>query len=75
MIIGKERSFSLVLNFEESEEQAGHSGVEKVILPDGHMSHIENQEEVLSALTDFIKNVVSIIISQENQPFFFLRKR
>ena len=53
MIIGKKDP---VLNFEESEEQAGHAGVQKVILPDGHMSHIENQEEVLSALTEFIKN-------------------
>ncbi|NQY06682.1 MAG: alpha/beta hydrolase [Flavobacteriaceae bacterium] len=53
MIIGKKDP---VLNFEESIEQANQAGIETVILPDGHMSHIENHEEVSEALLSFIKS-------------------
>lgn len=44
-----------VLAYEELLEQAIGAMVEKVELPDGHMSHIENQQEVLKALQEFIK--------------------
>lgn len=44
-----------ILNFEDCLDQVEGTTVEKEILPDGHMSHIENQEEVLYALTAFLK--------------------
>lgn len=52
MIMGKKDP---VLVYEELLEQAQGATVEKVELPDGHMSHIENQQEVLKALQEFIK--------------------
>lgn len=52
MIIGKKDP---VLAYEDLIDQVSNAQIEKEILPDGHMSHIENQEEVLYALTEFIK--------------------
>lgn len=53
MIIGKKDP---VLDYESALEQVENSTVQKVELPDGHMSHIENQQEVISALKNFVKH-------------------
>ena len=44
-----------VLNYEDLLDQVSSTSVKKVIFPDGHMSHIENKEELLIALKEFIK--------------------
>ena len=44
-----------ILNFDECLDQVKGTSVEIEILPDGHMSHIENQEEVVYALKAFLK--------------------
>lgn len=53
MIIGKKDP---VISYEESLDQANTAQIEKRILPDGHMSHIENQEEVIESLVSFIRS-------------------
>ncbi|NGY36466.1 alpha/beta hydrolase [Flavobacterium sp. XN-5] len=46
-----------VLPFEESKEQIENTKVPLVTFPDGHMSHIENQEELTQILLKFFKNI------------------
>ena len=52
MILGKKDP---VLNYEDLIDQIKDTQVEKLELPDGHMSHIENQQEVIIALQEFVK--------------------
>ena len=52
MILGKKDP---VLNYEDLIDQIKDTQVEKLELPDGHMSHIENQQEVIVALQEFAK--------------------
>jgi pimeloyl-ACP methyl ester carboxylesterase len=54
IILGKKDG---VLNYEDNIKQVEGTNVELVSLPDGHMSHIENQEELLTILTDFFKRI------------------
>jgi pimeloyl-ACP methyl ester carboxylesterase len=44
-----------VLGYEETKEQIENTEVELVTFPDGHMSHIENQEELTKVLLQFFK--------------------
>lgn len=46
-----------VLDYEESLEQVENTKVKLVTFPDGHMSYIENREQVMKTLMDFIKSV------------------
>ncbi|MDZ7613244.1 MAG: alpha/beta hydrolase [Flavobacteriaceae bacterium] len=43
------------LAFDSLTEQTKNTAVITAILPDGHMSHIENKEEVTEILVRFIK--------------------
>ena len=45
-----------VLDFETSLKEAKNTNSEIVIFPDGHMSHIENKNELITTLKGFIKN-------------------
>ena len=44
-----------VLNLESLNQQTTHEGVTLIWLPDGHMSHLENQEEILEIIHQFCK--------------------
>jgi pimeloyl-ACP methyl ester carboxylesterase len=44
-----------VLGYEETKEQITNTEVELVSFPDGHMSQIENQEELIEVLARFFK--------------------
>jgi pimeloyl-ACP methyl ester carboxylesterase len=46
-----------VLPYEESKTQTENSAVALVTFPDGHMSHIENQEELTGILLEFFKKI------------------
>lgn len=46
-----------VLGYEETKEQIENTEVELVTFPDGHMSHIENQEELSKVLLKFFKKI------------------
>jgi len=46
-----------ILNFEEALSQVEGTEVETIILPDGHMSHIENEADVTSGLLKFMKRL------------------
>ena len=46
-----------VLPYEETKEQIENTKVELVTFPDGHMSHIENKEELLNVLLLFFKRI------------------
>ena len=46
-----------VLNYEETKEQIENTKVQLVTFPDGHMSHIENREELTKVLLDFFKRI------------------
>ncbi|MFN7100384.1 MAG: alpha/beta fold hydrolase [Flavobacterium sp.] len=46
-----------VLNYEETKEQIENTAVQLITFPDGHMSHIENQDELLAVLLSFFKNI------------------
>ena len=46
-----------VLPYEETKEQIENTNVQFMNFPDGHMSHIENQEELLKVLLDFFKKI------------------
>jgi pimeloyl-ACP methyl ester carboxylesterase len=46
-----------VLNYEDALEQIENTSVKLITLPDGHMSQIENREELLKILLDFLKSV------------------
>ena len=52
LIIGKKDP---VLDYEELMSQVNNTEVEVVEFPDGHMSHIENKDELIIALKRFIK--------------------
>ncbi|AOW08538.1 alpha/beta fold hydrolase [Flavobacterium gilvum] len=54
LIVGKKDP---VLNYEENLEQIKNTNVELVTFPDGHMSSIENKEELLKVLSDFFKRI------------------
>jgi hypothetical protein len=45
-----------VLGYEETKSQI-HTTIELVTFPDGHMSHIENQEQLADELVSFFKKV------------------
>ena len=46
-----------VLNFNENVEQIEGTQVQLTTFEDGHMSHIENQAELLAVLSSFLKRV------------------
>ena len=54
LILGKNDP---VLNYEESIEQIENTDVKLLTFPDGHMSHIENREELIKNLLVFLKNL------------------
>lgn len=54
LILGKEDP---VLNYQESLEQIEGTNVKLISYPDGHMSHIENREELLEQLLEFFKGI------------------
>ncbi len=54
LILGKKDS---VLNYEDNLKQIENTNVEGVTFHDGHMSHIENREELSKVLLDFLKRV------------------
>lgn len=54
LILGKKDP---VLNYQESIEQSEGTKVELVTFPDGHMSSIENREELTNVLNTFFKKV------------------
>ena len=45
-----------VLNFDENMLQIKNTNISSATLPDGHMSHIENTQELLSVLNDYSEN-------------------
>lgn len=53
LIIGKE---DLILDFETSLQEAKKTNTEIVVLNGGHMSHIENKAELITALKMFLKS-------------------
>ena len=46
-----------VLNYEETKEQIENTAVKLVTFQDGHMSHIENQNQLLIVLLAFFKSI------------------
>lgn len=54
LILGKQDP---VLNYNESLEQLENTTVDLVTFPDGHMSTIENREELLPVLAGFFKGI------------------
>ncbi|MFV8341379.1 alpha/beta fold hydrolase [Flavobacterium sp. XS2P39] len=46
-----------VLNFEETKGQIENTTTKLVSFPDGHMSHIENQDQLLKVLSAFFKSI------------------
>ena len=54
LILGKKDP---VLPYQESLEQIEKTDVQLVTFPDGHMSHIENREELTKVLLAFVKNI------------------
>jgi len=46
-----------VLNYEDGLKQIENTSVKLVNFPDGHMSHIENREELIKVLLGFFKGV------------------
>ncbi|MCF8321767.1 MAG: alpha/beta hydrolase, partial [Flavobacterium sp.] len=46
-----------VLNYEDNLKQIEKTDTQLVTFPDGHMSHIENREEVLKVFLDFFKSI------------------
>jgi len=54
LILGKKDP---VLNYEDNLKQIENTAVELVTFPDGHMSHIENREELKKVLLDFFKRI------------------
>ena len=54
LILGKNDP---VLNYEESIEQIENTSVKLITFPDGHMSPIENREDLKKNLLDFFKNL------------------
>jgi pimeloyl-ACP methyl ester carboxylesterase len=54
LVLGKKDP---VLNYDENVEQAQNTKVQLVTFPDGHMSLIENRDELLNVLSDFCKKI------------------
>ena len=54
LILGKKDP---VLNYEENKDQVENSDVELVTFNDGHMSHIENRDELTPVLLNFLTKV------------------
>lgn len=54
LVLGKKDP---VLNYEETKEQIENTQVQLLDFPDGHMSHIENQEALQEALLQFFKSI------------------
>jgi pimeloyl-ACP methyl ester carboxylesterase len=54
LILGKKDG---VLNYKDNLQQIENTNVKLVTFPDGHMSHIENKEELLKVLSGFLKSV------------------
>lgn len=54
LILGKKDG---VLNYEDNLKQIKNTKVKLITFPDGHMSHIENREELKKALIDFFKGL------------------
>lgn len=54
LVLGKKDG---VLNYEDSLEQIEGTKVELTTFPDGHMSHIENESELMKVLNNFLKKV------------------
>ncbi|WP_347066893.1 alpha/beta hydrolase [Flavobacterium sp. WV_118_3] len=54
LILGKKDP---VLNYQDSLEQIENTNVKLVTFNDGHMSHLENRDELVNALRDFFKTV------------------
>ncbi len=54
LILGKNDP---VLIYENALEQIEETAVKLVTLPDGHMSHIENREQLKTVLLDFLKSI------------------
>ncbi|MEE9408811.1 MAG: alpha/beta hydrolase [Polaribacter sp.] len=54
IIIGKKDP---VLDFETSLKEAENTDSEVVVFPDGHMSHIENKDELTNVLKEFVKKL------------------
>lgn len=46
-----------VLDYEETKVQTKNTDVELITFPDGHMSHIENQDELTTVLLQFFKKI------------------
>lgn len=46
-----------VLEYEDTKKQIVNTDVALVTFPDGHMSHIENQEELTTVLLQFLKKI------------------
>ncbi|MDD3003683.1 alpha/beta hydrolase [Flavobacterium sp.] len=54
LILGKKDP---VLNYEEAIDQIENTKVQLVTFPDGHMSSIENREELMKVLSSFFKKI------------------
>ncbi|TRX23454.1 alpha/beta hydrolase [Flavobacterium franklandianum] len=54
LILGKKDP---VLNYEDSLDQIENTTVKLVTFPDGHMSHIENREQLKTVLLEFFKSI------------------
>jgi pimeloyl-ACP methyl ester carboxylesterase len=54
IIIGKNDP---VLDYESSLQEAEKTNSERVIFPNGHMSHIENKQNLIEVLIKFIKQI------------------
>ncbi len=54
LILGKKDP---VLNYEDGLKQIENTTVKLATFPDGHMTHIENREELVVVLSDFFKKV------------------
>lgn len=55
LILGKKDP---VLNYNENKDQVENSAVALITFNDGHMSHIENREELTTVLLQFLKKLV-----------------
>ena len=53
MVIGKEDP---ALDYKSLINQTQHTAVKVIEFPDGHMSHIENTNDLIVALKEFIKS-------------------
>jgi hypothetical protein len=54
LVLGKNDG---VLIYEDNIDQIEETKVELTIFPDGHMSHIENEKELLQVMLVFLKKV------------------